>query len=136
MNTPEHVGHHSSFETLSREAKNPRIVNSSLELFVASIPSFSAEIFGATNPANLRRVKSPLPFSLSPRPLSPSIDSQAMLGLVCSMLAFSTKSQVPQQVLQLRGGMELGPLTPGNFNGVLQVAAAITAGAHPLTLHA
>eukprot|EP00900_Chrysochromulina_parva_P004476 jgi/Chrpa1/14029/Chrysochromulina_OHIO_Genome00000103-RA len=50
-----------------------------------------------------------------------------MLGLVCSMLAFSTKSQVPQRVLQLRGGMELGPLTPGNFNGVLQVAAAITA---------
>jgi len=51
-----------------------------------------------------------------------------MLGFVCSILAFQTKSQVPQSVLQLRGGMDLGPLNPDNFNGALQVAAAITAG--------
>jgi len=50
-----------------------------------------------------------------------------MLGFVCSILAFQTKSQVPQSVLQLRGGMDLGPLNPDNFNGALQVAAAITA---------
>lgn len=30
-------------------------------------------------------------------------------------------------VLKLRGGMSLGPITPGNFDGALKVAAAVTA---------
>merc|ERR1711939_901457 len=34
---------------------------------------------------------------------------------------------VPTNVMKLRGGMSLGPITPGNFNGALKVAAAVTA---------
>jgi len=30
-------------------------------------------------------------------------------------------------VLKLRGGMSLGPINPGNFDGALKVAAAVTA---------
>ena len=35
-----------------------------------------------------------------------------------------------QNAMKLRGGMSnLGPLNPGNFNGAMQVAAAVTAAA-------
>merc|ERR1719506_1852686 len=46
-----------------------------------------------------------------------------MLSLVTSILAFAP----PNSVMKLRGGMALGPLTPGDFNSGLKVAAAVTA---------
>ena len=44
-----------------------------------------------------------------------------MLAIVTTVLA----STMP--ALRLRGGMGLGPITPGNFDGALKVAAAVTA---------
>jgi hypothetical protein len=40
------------------------------------------------------------------------------------------KTPAMQNAMKLRGGMSnLGPLNPGNFNGAMQVAAAVTAAA-------
>ena len=50
-----------------------------------------------------------------------------MLAIVCSLLAFQPQSQVPNSVMKLRGGMSLGPINSGNFDGGLKVAAAVTA---------
>jgi len=45
--------------------------------------------------------------------------------LIASLAVVNAANIAP--VMKLRGGMSLGPITPGNFNGVLQTAAAITA---------
>merc|ERR1719305_358631 len=50
-----------------------------------------------------------------------------MLAIVTSLMAFQPASQVPSSVLALRGGMSLGPINPDNLDGVLKVAAAVTA---------
>ena len=58
-------------------------------------------------------------------PLNRSIAFTAkMLALVTSMLAFTADNN---NLMKLRGGMSLGPITPGNFDGGLKVAAAVTA---------
>lgn len=47
-----------------------------------------------------------------------------MLSIVAtSLLAFQ---QPASNLMKLRGGMGLGPITPGNFDGALKVAAAMT----------
>jgi len=47
------------------------------------------------------------------------------------MLAFVAVANAavlkPDNLMKLRGGMNLGPLTPDNFGGALKVAAAVTA---------
>ena len=51
-----------------------------------------------------------------------------MLALVTTLLAFSPQKQaLPMSVMKLRGGMSLGPINPGNLDGALKVAAAVTA---------
>jgi hypothetical protein len=50
-----------------------------------------------------------------------------MLALVTSLLAFQPQSSSVPTLMKLRGGMSLGPINPGNLDGVLKVVAAVTA---------
>jgi len=50
-----------------------------------------------------------------------------MLAIVSLALAASSPALQNSKVLALRGGMSFGPLNPGNFDGSLKVAAAVTA---------
>merc|ERR1712167_65257 len=52
------------------------------------------------------------------------------MGLLIAFVAVANAASLKKpsaNVMKLRGGMSLGPITPGNFDGALKVAAAITA---------
>merc|ERR1712167_42922 len=60
------------------------------------------------------------------------VDSQSVEKMLATLLAFTAAANAAvlkpeSRVLKLRGGMNLGPLTPDNFGGALKVAAAVTA---------